>query len=160
MVPALPKPHQLTDRRNRRKLAALAAVTCALALGVAACGFDPAREVAPESPQPPADLAFANNDTQTSAAPAFSEGEIAISNGSRAAETVTAGRWRQSLPESPVPVHSGPGTSYTQLGAYEPDDLVLATGQRVDVNGTTWMQISWNETTAWVYEFAFTRTTA
>lgn len=152
-----------TEPRPGRSRTLAAAATALVVLGAGGCGFDPVREVSSQAtPDPdgaPETLAFAADDTtRPAAAPVASDAEI-VSEADRPVDLdLPAGTWRVATDTTVIGVYSGPDSIYTRIGVLEPDDLVLATGKRVSIDGVIWMEISWDATTAWVLQVAFTPT--
>jgi len=115
------------------------------------CSFDPIRDVSESSSEPeqqPANLAFVSDEATTPAADP---------DPTDRADRIAPGPWIVATDSAVVAVHSAPGSLYTRLGVLAPGETVLTTGRRVEDSGTMWMEISWDETTAWAIQAAFAR---
>lgn len=152
------KHNRYTDPRRGRPRTLAAAATALVVLGAGGCGFDPVREVSPQATPPyaaPETLAFAADDAAgLAAAPVASGSEIASDADKPVDLGLPPGTWRVATDTTVIGVHSGPDSMYTRIGVLEPDDLVLATGKHVSLDGVIWMEISWDATTAWVLQVA------
>lgn len=143
--------------------APLRAALIAGLLVVAGCSIEPIREVQspPSTPaSQPGDLAFASagsSDTEGASAVGTDAvaGDPAVSPASSDAIEGEAAAFTVATDTATVGVYSAPDPVYTLLDTLGPGDNVLGTGRRVDVDGVTWMEITWRETTAWALAGAF-----
>jgi hypothetical protein len=129
-----------------------------LTIGAAGCTITPLEEVQSPTPVPVADdqpqrLAFDETDDVDAAdtVPATTD---AVSS-STLLDEVDAAPWTQITDSARIGVHSAPDVLYTRLGVLEPGAGVLATGRRVETNDVVWMEIRWDDTTAWVIQTGF-----
>lgn len=130
----------------------------------ASCSFDPISEVeTSNAPPQPQTLAFADDggDGEASATEPVA-GNAEVTSGVLAQSTdpaliVPAGPWISGPESTTVGVHSAPDSLYTRLGSLNAGDGVIATGRRVDTAGVIWMEINWNDASAWVNEAPFSR---
>lgn len=132
----------------------LVAGACASALLLGGCSFDPIREVQPvrEPVTDPGLLAF-DEPVVEAAAPTSSP---ALPT-STPLEVLPAATWVVDSAHQSLSVYSGPDNLYTRIGALAADDAVLATGRRLESRDTIWMEISWDDVTAWIDASALTQ---
>ena len=156
-----PRPHISTPRRRRRwetvrtlRIQWLAATACASALLISGCSFDPIREVQParEPGTTPAVLAF----DAPAAAPEPASSTPADPT-TPPLDVLPAATWVVNTDRLSLNAYSGPDSLYTRVGELAADDAVLATGRRVESRDTVWMEISWDDATAWIDAAALTQ---
>ncbi len=126
-----------------------AALVASVLLG--GCSFDPIRDISESSAEPqeqPISLAFVSEDATSPAT---------YPDPTEPADRIAPGPWIVATDSAVVAVHSAPGSLYTRLGVLAPGETVLTTGRRVEDSGDMWMEITWDETIAWVPQAAFAR---